>query len=163
MPDTTGTDVVEHTVRIAARRETVFPYFTDPERMCRWMGVEATLDPRPGGVCRVNPSGRLAMLGEYVEVDAPRRVVFTWGWEGSAFSTPPQSTRVEVSLEPDGDETVVRLVHSRMHPDSVVVHRTGWGHYLERLAVIAGGGDPGPDAFRDPRAFLRAVGQATSA
>ena len=36
--------------------------------MVRWMGTEATLDPRPGGVCRINPSGHEAMLGEYVEV-----------------------------------------------------------------------------------------------
>jgi uncharacterized protein YndB with AHSA1/START domain len=47
------TSVVEHEVRVAARPETVFAYFTDPARMVRWMGAEALLDPRPGGVCRI--------------------------------------------------------------------------------------------------------------
>src|SRR5213080_2708377 len=54
MPATPGeTSATEHELRIAARPETVFGYFTDPEKMVQWMGAEATLDPRPGGVCRI--------------------------------------------------------------------------------------------------------------
>jgi uncharacterized protein YndB with AHSA1/START domain len=34
-------DTVELEVYIAARPETVFPYFTDPDRMVKWMGVSA--------------------------------------------------------------------------------------------------------------------------
>ena len=150
-----ATDVVEHEVRIAAAPETVFAYFTDPSRMVLWMGTEATLDPRPGGVCRINPSGRLAMLGEFVEVDPPRRVVFPWGWEHETFATPPQSTVVEVSLTPDGEETVVRLVHRRLVPEATRLHNAGWAHYLARLAVAATGADPGADAWRDPEVVLR--------
>ena len=44
------TDVVEREVRIAARPETVFAFFTDPVKMLRWKGISATLDPRPGGI-----------------------------------------------------------------------------------------------------------------
>src|SRR5204863_6169331 len=47
------TSVVEHELRVAARPETVFAYFTDPAKMVQWMGAEATLDPRPGGICRI--------------------------------------------------------------------------------------------------------------
>ncbi len=42
--------LVEHEVRVAATPERVFDYFTDPAKMVMWMGIEATLDPRPGGV-----------------------------------------------------------------------------------------------------------------
>ena len=111
--------LVEHEVRVAASPDSVFEYFTDPAKMVKWMGVEATLDPRPGGVCRINPSGQAVMLGEYVEVDRPRRLVFTWGWETALFKTPPQSTLVEVSLTPDGEDTVVRLAHRRLKPEAV--------------------------------------------
>src|SRR4051794_33126100 len=52
-PTPAETSVVEHEVRVAARPETVFSYFTDPVKMVQWMGAEATLDPRPGGVCRI--------------------------------------------------------------------------------------------------------------
>ena len=43
----TGLDhVVERTVTIAARRETVFRYFTDSERFAAWWGAGSTIDPR---------------------------------------------------------------------------------------------------------------------
>jgi uncharacterized protein YndB with AHSA1/START domain len=141
--------LVEHEVRVAASPDSVFDYFTDPAKMVMWMGVEATLDPRPGGVCRINPSGQAVMLGEFVEVDRPRRIVFTWGWETAQFKTPPQSTLVEVSLTPDGQETVVRLAHRRLKPELVPLHRAGWQHYLPRLALAAAGADPGRDTWRD--------------
>jgi uncharacterized protein YndB with AHSA1/START domain len=92
------TSVVEHEVRIAARPETVFAYFTDPVKMVRWMGTEATLDPRPGGVCRINVVGVAPVLGKFVEVDPHRRIVFTWGWEEQLFGMPPQSSAVEDRL-----------------------------------------------------------------
>jgi uncharacterized protein YndB with AHSA1/START domain len=141
--------LVEHEVRVAASPDSVFEYFTDPAKMVMWMGVEATLDPRPGGVCRINPSGQAAMLGEFVEVDRPRRIVFTWGWETAQFKTPPQSTLVEVSLTPEGEDTVVRLAHRRLKPELVALHRAGWHHYLSRLALAASGAEPGRDPWRD--------------
>jgi uncharacterized protein YndB with AHSA1/START domain len=143
------TDVLQYETRIAARPETVFGFFTDPAKMLQWMGTDATLDPRPGGVCRINPSGHAVMAGRFLEVDPPRRVVFTWGWETELFATPPQSTIVEVSLTPRGEETVVHLVHRRLQPGAVAFHRAGWSHYLPRLAAVAGGSDPGMDSWRD--------------
>jgi uncharacterized protein YndB with AHSA1/START domain len=141
--------VLEYETRVAARPATVFAYFTDPAKMVQWMGTEATLDPRPGGVCRINPSGHAVMSGEFVEVDPPRRISFTWGWETELFATPPQSTIVEVSLTPEGDGTIVRLAHRRLQPAAVAFHRAGWDHYLPRLALIATGADPGMDQWRD--------------
>ena len=46
------TFVVERTVLIAARRETVFDYFTDSARFAAWWGKGSTIDPRPGGALR---------------------------------------------------------------------------------------------------------------
>lgn len=142
-----ATETVEHEVRIDATPETVFEFFTDPAKMVRWMGVEATLDPRPGGICRVNPNGEAVASGEFVEVVPYSRVVFTWGWELELLAVPPASTTVEVALVPEGDGTLVRLTHSELPPDSVAFHRRGWGHYLGRLEVAAAGRDPGPDPF----------------
>jgi len=117
--------------------------------MVEWMGTEATLDPRPGGACRINPSGHDVMLGQFVEVDPPHRVVFTWGWETTIFATPPQSTLVEVSLTPDGEGTILRLAHRRLHAQAVAFHRVGWEHYLARLALVASDIDAGVDSWRD--------------
>ena len=148
-PPSETDNALEYETRIAASPETVFGYFTDPAKMVQWMGTEATLDPRPGGACRINPAGHAVMSGEYVEVDPPRRIVFTWGWETELLQTPPQSTIVEVSLTAQGDDTVVRLTHRRLHSDAVAFHRAGWEHYLPRLAAAAAGDEPGLDPWRD--------------
>ena len=140
--------VTEHELRVAASPDSVFDYFTDPAKMGQWIG-EATLDPRPGGVCRVSPCGHATVLGEYVEIDRPRKVAFTWGWEAVLFATPPQSTLVEVVLTPDGEDTIVRLAHRRLKPEAVAFHRVGWQHYLARLELAASGTDPGPDPWVD--------------
>jgi uncharacterized protein YndB with AHSA1/START domain len=153
-------EVLEYEKRVAARPETIFGYFTDPAKMVQWMGTEATLDPRPGGVCRINPTGHAMMAGEFVEVDPPHRVVFTWGWETELYATPAQSTLVEVSLTPEGDETVVRILHRRLKAEAVGFHRLGWEHYLPRLERAATGADPGPDAWHELSAALQALRDA---
>jgi uncharacterized protein YndB with AHSA1/START domain len=75
----TNLNVVEQTVRISARPETVWKYWVDAQRMCDWWGVAADLDPRPGGVCRVEMDGGYVMLGEYLELEPYERLVFSFG------------------------------------------------------------------------------------
>jgi uncharacterized protein YndB with AHSA1/START domain len=138
--------VVEREIHIDASPDTVFEFFTDPAKMVRWKGESATLDPRPGGIYRVEMNEQAIAVGEYVELDPPNRIVFTWGWEGGYASTPPGSSTVEVTLTPDGDGTLVRLVHSRLStPESAEAHGHGWDQYMPRLAIAAAGGEPGPD------------------
>ena len=137
-------DIVRE-VRIAAAPDEVFPFFTDPDKMIVWKAVDATLDPRPGGIFRIDVTGRDVARGQYVEIDPPRRVVFTFGWESPRSPEPPGSTTVVITLTPDGDGTLLRLVHSGVPDDIRAGSTEGWDHYLQRLAVAAEGGEPGPD------------------
>jgi uncharacterized protein YndB with AHSA1/START domain len=140
------TAAVEREVRVRARPETIFPFFTDPELMVRWMGATAQAEPTPGGIYRVGVNDDYVARGEYVEVSPPDRVVFTWGWEREDSPVRPGSSTVEVTLTADGEETLVRLVHRDLPgEDSATAHGRGWDHYLDRLRVAAAGGDPGPD------------------
>src|SRR5947208_13770582 len=77
-----GSGVIELRRRIAASPETVFSFFVDPERYRMWQGVDAELDPRPGGLVRVTTTGhsRHVARGPYLEVDPPTRRAFSWGW-----------------------------------------------------------------------------------
>ena len=143
----THSDAVEREVRIAARPETIFPFFVEPEKMMRWKGISAELDPRPGGIYRVNVTGRDIARGEYVEVTPYSRVVFTWGWEAENNPVPPGSSTVEITLTPDGDGTIVRLRHFDLPTETQEQHGHGWDHYMERLATAGAGGDPGPDPW----------------
>ena len=135
---------IEREVRIEASPETVFEMFTDPEQYVRWKGRKASLDPRPGGEFRAEINDQACAVGEFVEVDPPRRVVFTWGWEGHPL-VPPGSSTVEVTLTPDGDGTLLRLVHRDLPAGEVEQHTDGWDLYLSRLAMVGRGEDPGPD------------------
>lgn len=143
-------EAVEREVRIAARPETVFEFFTDQEKQLLWMGRRAELDARPGGIYFVEINDEAAARGEFLEVEAPGRVVFSFGWEGQQagegeHGVPPGSSRVEVTLEPDGDGTLVRLRHFSLPEQAREMHGQGWQLYLERLEIAAAGGDPGPD------------------
>ena len=45
-------EVVARDLYIAARPEIVFSFFTEPEKLVRWLGIRATLDAQPGGAGR---------------------------------------------------------------------------------------------------------------
>src|SRR5919204_2366136 len=99
------TKVIERTITIEASPETVFGLLTDPKEYVRWKGRVAALEPRPGGVFRVQfAEPQQIAAGRYVEVVPNRRVVFTWGWEGDELG-PPGSSTVEITLEPAGRGT----------------------------------------------------------
>jgi uncharacterized protein YndB with AHSA1/START domain len=86
-------------------------------------------------------------VGEIVECDPPRRLVYTWGWEGDE-NVPPGSTTVEYELVPEGDGTRLLFAHRDLPtPESATSHTTGWDHYLPRLAAAASGNDPGRDPW----------------
>jgi uncharacterized protein YndB with AHSA1/START domain len=113
-------NVIEIERWIAARPETVFSYFTDPERFLDWQGQDASIDPHPGGSFRIGIGGPSCgvVRGEFLEVVAPRKLVFTWGWKGITPKRQDLATllgrpsTVEISLEPQGDGTVLRLRHT---------------------------------------------------
>jgi uncharacterized protein YndB with AHSA1/START domain len=151
MADTpTPRPAIERTITIAAPRETVFAFLTDPQRMREWMGTTVDIDPRPGGRFRVVPNRVDVIRGEYLEVLPPSRVVFTWGFEGDGQALPAGASVVEITLTEVPGGTELHLVH-RAVPDPLHdQHAFGWGHYLERLLVAATGGAPGPDRFADP-------------
>ncbi len=143
VPETS--DFVEREVRIAASPEVIYDFFIDPARMIQWKGTDAALDPRPGGIYRVNVTGRDIARGEYVELVPYSRVVFTWGWEDGPIA--PGSSTIEISLIPDGAGTVVRLRHSGLSSEAAAQHAEGWEHFLPRLAAAAEGRDPGIDPW----------------
>jgi uncharacterized protein YndB with AHSA1/START domain len=152
MGSATETSVVTREIAIGASPETVWQFFVDPEKATRWMGQAATLDPRPGGVYRVEVIPGHTAAGEFVELDPPRRLVQTWGWEQQPGEepnkVPPGSSTIEVELVPDGDATLVRFTHRDL-PDTAAAesHAHGWDHYFARLAIAAAGDDPGEDPW----------------
>jgi uncharacterized protein YndB with AHSA1/START domain len=141
----TPDDAYTTAVRIDASPAEVFPYLTDADLMVRWMGEWAELQPEAGGSLAIDING-VPIRGEYVVVEPPHRVVFSWGAAGSD-ALPPGSTTVEIVLRSDGGGTLLELVHRDLPAEELPRHGVGWGHFLERLVIAGSGGEPGPDPW----------------
>ncbi len=151
MESTTETVAVERELTIAASPETIWQLLVDPDKATRWMRQAASFDARPGGLYRIEVIPGHTARGEFVELDPPHRLVYTWGWEPGEDGpnpVPEGSTTVEIELVPDGDGTILRFTHRDL-PGAAAAesHAHGWDHYLERLATAAAGGDPGADPW----------------
>ena len=148
---TTETTSVERELAIDASPETVWEFLVDPQKATRWMGMSASFDPRPGGEYRVGVIPGHTAAGEFVELDPPRRVVFTWGWEAGHEKTnavSPGSSTIEIELVPNGAGTTLRFRHYDLpNAEAAASHGHGWDHYLERLVLVARGDDPGEDPW----------------
>ena len=141
MAEAVGTEPIVSEVRIEASPEAVFSFFTDPEKLTRWLCTEATVDPRPGGVYHHTyrggedrPDPLYFMRGEFVEVSPPSRLVFTWGFENEGIDVDPGASTVEVTLEPRDGGTWLRLVHRDLPQAERPDHDSGWDTMLGRLA-----------------------------
>jgi len=131
----TGALVVERVLQAAPND--VFDAWTTASWMAEWMSpvgaAEAEVDLRVGGSFRVvMVEARLEHTGEYLEIDPPRRLVFTWV---SPF-TGAEPSVVTVEMLPHYDGTRVVLTHQRLPEDVVDGHRDGWGTMVGRLAGI---------------------------
>ena len=136
-PTATLEGVIEREIRIQARPETVFAFWTDPAKMARWMGRDIRLEARPGGELRIDYNGSDIASGQFVEVDPPSRIVLTWGWEAPGDPTPPGASTIEVDFVPDGAATIVRLRHSGLPAEALDGHAIGWDQFLPQLADVA--------------------------
>lgn len=125
-----------------AEIETLFRALTDPAALMEWFGPGAAKvhhaenDLRVGGKWAVGMTGdnceECNVSGEYVELDAPRKLVFTWSWR----STPDQVSQVTYALSPAGaGRTTLTLTHERLANAEIRdKHAFGWNGSLDNLA-----------------------------
>ena len=138
--------VVRREIHIAAPQAAVFALLTDPQNILRWMGTEAQVDPRPGGLYLVNVTGARFARGAFREVVPVHRLAYSFGWEGSE-AVPPGSSLIEIDLIEEPSGTLLRMTHTGLRDaEQCASHADGWEHYLGRLAAVAAGSDPGPDS-----------------
>jgi uncharacterized protein YndB with AHSA1/START domain len=91
--------------------------------MSRWLGpvdvkrVETGTDLRVGGryfIRMVMANDEHYSSGVYREIVPNEKLVFTWAWK----STPERESLVTVTIKPDGDGTLLTLVHERFNDDA---------------------------------------------
>ena len=137
--------VVRRETHLPAPPATVFALLTDPEKILRWIGTEAQLEPQPGGLYLVNVTGARFARGSFREVVPVHRLAYSFGWDGSE-EVPPGSSLVEIDLIDRDGGTLLRMTHSGLPTAGQCAgHDKGWAHYLGRLAMAAAGQNPGID------------------
>jgi uncharacterized protein YndB with AHSA1/START domain len=130
--------------RFNASAERVFDAWLDPALIGRWMFgptirdeevVAITLDPRVGGrfsfvVCRHGHD--VEHLGEYLELDRPRRLVFTWATREDL----PSHSRMIVETTPmdGGCELTLTQELDPKWADFASHAEDAWAKMLESLA-----------------------------
>jgi uncharacterized protein YndB with AHSA1/START domain len=133
-------------IELKAPPEKVYAMWTKPELLQKWFG------PRSGGSLEVDlfdcsegggydltmvfdDGDRVQLLGRYLELDPPKKIVFTWQWSESQTSS--NETLVTVHLLPSDVGTNLTLTHERFTTaEARSNHRQGWGPILVRLASV---------------------------
>lgn len=126
-------DAVRSGIEVKAPIERVYAMFTDPAQLVRWIGIRAMLEPKPGGQFRFELMPGELCSGRYLELDPPRRVVFTWGWESGALPVEPGSSTVTVELSERDGATHVELTHTGLSAAMRDHHAGGWANFLPKL------------------------------
>ena len=135
---------LELTRELKAPRERVFAAWTDPEQAARWWVpqdctlISCKMDVRPGGGwhrrMRVPDGSIIAKWGEYREVTAPERLVFTYNAEYADGTVDPE-TLVTVTFEDVAGRTRLTLRHEAFWSEVArESHTGGWSGALKRLA-----------------------------
>jgi uncharacterized protein YndB with AHSA1/START domain len=89
--------------------------------------------------------------GQYVVIERPHRVAFTWGWTDPGMGVPPGSSQVDVTLTATRENaTKIRLVHDRLTATARPLHDDGWTRFLDRLTTIAADRAPAPYPTETP-------------
>jgi len=119
---------------IAAPRERIFQALTDPAQASKWWGrkdhyyfTHFNMDVRPGGKWSTTGTsqkmGDINVHGEFLEVDPPSRLAYTWvsNWMEAR-------TKVLWELDSQSNGTMVKLTHSGFagSDDQAKGHSFGW-------------------------------------
>ena len=154
---------LDRTLLISADTDVVFRFFTDSARWAIWWGAGSTIDARPGGRLLIRFPNGIEVSGRVIEVAAPRRIVFSYGYE-NGVPIPAEGSRVTIRLEEDGASTRLHLTHEFADASARDEHIQGWRYQLsvfgnvvadEVFAAVADVVDAWLGAWFDPDASNR--------
>ena len=141
-------DAIVSEIDITAPPDRVFQALTDSEQLVRWFTDASCpvkfwhMEARKGGSYsyvtvkgnfEVNGVSEFECQGEILEIDPPRRLVYTWiaNWHADK----QRKTIVRWELTPAGAGTHVKVTHSGLAQEQVARedYRGGWPRVVEKL------------------------------
>jgi uncharacterized protein YndB with AHSA1/START domain len=133
-------ETVERHVTLPTVPEEAWALLTDPDDLAAWLGREVALDPTPGAAGTVVDDDGTRRRLVVDEVDAARRLSWRW-WTDDGGTR--EASRVEITLTPTEDGTLVRVVERLLPPTGPSVRASvanAWSHrllHLEALLLVA--------------------------
>jgi len=122
-----------------ASRQRVFRAWIEPEALEYWfrprgMGVTVSkLEARVGGSFRFDVEDGGSIVGTYLHIVSPEKLVFTW----SGGATQGRETVVTLDFLDQGPVTEVVLTHEGLStPELRALVGTGWPSLLDALAEV---------------------------
>jgi uncharacterized protein YndB with AHSA1/START domain len=121
--------------------EEVFDAWLDPELARKWLFATPTgelirveLDARVGGKWTITrrDGEDIEHVGEYLEIDRPRRLVFTFGVPHYSAEV----TVVNIYIVAKGSGCELTLTHEGVLPDWAEATEQGWGMILNGLGEV---------------------------
>ena len=131
--------LVERRIELNAPAVEVYRYLTTVEGLRQWIAVDAISDLVVGGQLQWTHENGATMMGRFLELDPPRRLVIAYGWKDDLMGVPPESTTVEIDLEEHDGRTTLSLVHRGLPLEVVDDHAYGWDFFLGRLNGASAG------------------------
>ena len=119
------------TRRFDASPERVFDAWVNPEIACKWFFTTKKsktiydLDLRVSGaytITRRTGDKEYVAVGKYIEIDRPRRLVFTFAMPQFAADY----DTVVIDIQPDGDGCILTLTHEGLRPGYEKSTVSGW-------------------------------------
>jgi uncharacterized protein YndB with AHSA1/START domain len=130
---------------IRASPKKVFRALSEPERLQRWFLKKAELSPRKRGRYTFTWIGGHSHSGRVLEFVRGRSVTLTWPqYDGKELLG---ETKVKFSVEPKGDGTLVKVLHSgygkhEKWVDAYAWTHSGWAYFMMNLkSVLEHGND----------------------
>jgi uncharacterized protein YndB with AHSA1/START domain len=126
---------LDRSIVVHAEPTIVFRFFQENERWASWWGAGSTIEPRTGGRVLIRHADGVDVVGEVLEVDAPERIVFSYGFLDRR-AAPAGESRVTIGLEPLGHSTRLRLTHEFNDAAARDEHVQGWRFQLSIFANV---------------------------
>jgi len=147
MNPVSASDTIVQEIVIRAPAERIFEALTSPAERVQWWGAEGRFqatqmesDLRAGGKWTMSGIGvggkPFTVRGEYVQVERPRLLVFTWlpSWQEDA-----SESTVRIDLSEANGSTTVRLTHSELKTEGARLSHKGWPQILGWLQTYSEG------------------------
>lgn len=134
----TGDGEITLSAHLDGTRDQAWSLLTEPANLPMWLGSPVIWDLEIGGRLEVEIDAGHRFAGEFIMIDPPARLVFTWGWRTGSIPIAPGSTTVEMRLTPADAGCDLELVHTNLG-EWAERNIVGWSIKLERLMGVSDG------------------------